>query len=355
MPPSTKKGWLASGWRRHAAATLTMLATLCTAGSARAEEPAAGASAPPAAPALTTAPTTPPPTTTPPPMRRPRAHLPGIPPSAFNPKANSVVWDESWPKFRTAELVTTGVAGLAVFAALAIPPQEDNWRDVSDFDSSARDVFRGKTRADRHTANDASDIMLALMVNQLVVDATLVAWWGHDRPSVGYQMVLMDLEALALSGGIQAIVSGVASRWRPYRDACEGPEETQSRDCRTNKQFRSFFSGHTSGAFTVAGLMCMHHAYLPLYGGGLREKLTCAASFAAAATVGMLRMGADMHFLSDVLVGAAVGTASGLGIPYFLHYRGGAAPASTGLGKSSGGVALRVVPTPMGLMASGEF
>src|SRR5262245_36279845 len=124
------------------------------------------------------------------------------------------------------------------------------------------------------------------MVNQLFVDSTLVAWWGHDRPSVGYQMILIDLEALALTGGVQAVVSGLVSRWRPFRDTCVGPKNLQTQDCQDNKQYTSFWSGHTSGAFTTAGLMCMHHAYLPLYGGGLREGLTCAATFAAAATVG---------------------------------------------------------------------
>jgi hypothetical protein len=347
------------GGKRRVAAALAIAATLWTAGAARAEEPAATAlaattksdaqaSAPPAteSPGITIAG----------PVRDHRAHKPGIPPTAFNPKANKVKWDESWPKFRTAELVVTGVAGVAVFGALAIPPQPDTWRQKNDFDEGARDLFRAPTEAGRHAANDVSDVMLALMVNQLVVDATLVAWWGHDRPSVAYQMVLMDLEALALSGGIQAIVSGAVSRWRPFGRTCVGPEDEQSRDCRTNKQYRSFFSGHTSGAFTVAGLMCMHHAYLPIYGGGIREKLTCAASFAAAATVGMLRMGADMHFASDVLVGAAIGTMSGLGVPYFLHYRGGAPMDAASLARpEKGGVSFRITPTPMGLTASGEF
>ncbi|MBK8257948.1 MAG: phosphatase PAP2 family protein [Polyangiaceae bacterium] len=244
--------------------------------------------------------------------------------------------------------------GVAVFAALAIPPEPDRWRDMGSFDAEARSVLRIKDDSLRNTARDASDLVLTLMVNQLVVDATLVAWWGHDRPSVARELILMDLEAMAVMGGIQAIVSGVASRWRPYRDTCVGPEEKQTRDCRDNKEFRSFFSGHTSGAFTVAGLMCIHHAYLPLYGGGTREGLTCAASMAAAATVGMLRVVSDQHFVTDALVGAAVGTLSGLGIPWLLHYRGGADVTAAG-SKSNSTFSVRLVPMPLGIGLAGEM
>ena len=344
-----------------AIAAATFATTLAQAG-----EPSSGPAAPPAtsasasasaavepAPASTTAPAA---AAIPDPLLRPhRAHKEGTPPTAFNPKANAVRWDPSWPKFRTPEYVVTGVLGVAVFAGFAIPTSPNNWRDMNDFDAGARDAIRLKAAGDRSTANDASDLILALMVNQLVVDATLVAWWGHDRPSVAYQMVLMDMEALAISGGVQAIVSGITSRQRPYRDKCLTAEAALDAECTSNKQYRSFFSGHTAGAFTVAGLMCMHHAYLPLYGGGLREKLTCAASFAAAASVGLLRIASDNHFMSDVLVGAGVGTLVGLGVPWLLHYRGGAQVDTTGRTRGETQVSFRLTPMPTGIGASGEF
>lgn len=274
---------------------------------------------------------------------------------AFNPRVPRVGWDERWPKAGAPEMVTTGAAAVLVFASRAISPQPSNWRDVSPLDAAARSAIRLGTAAERNTADDASDLLLTLMVNQLIVDATLVAWWGHDRPSVGYQLALIDLEALALTGGLQALVSALVSRWRPFRDTCVGPRESQTRDCQENKQYTSFWSGHTSGAFTVAGLMCMHHAYLPLYGGGAAEPLTCATAVAAAATVGYLRMAADQHFLTDVLVGAAVGTMSGLGVPWLLHYRGGAQADARGTGRSGSPISIHVAPGPLGLAVFGEF
>lgn len=284
-----------------------------------------------------------------------RAHAERPSAYAFNPLVARVRWDERWPKAGAPEMVATGAAAVLVFASRAIPPQPANWRDVSPFDAATRDVVRLPTAGARNTADDASDLILTLMVNQLIVDATLVAWWGHDRPSVGYQMALIDLEALALTGGLQALVSALVSRWRPFRDTCVGPRESQTRDCQENKQYTSFWSGHTSGAFTAAGLMCMHHAYLPLYGGGAAEPLTCATAVAAAATVGYLRMAADQHFLTDVLVGAAVGTMSGLGVPWLLHYRGGAQADARGTARSGSPISVHVAPGPLGLAVFGEF
>jgi membrane-associated phospholipid phosphatase len=40
-----------------------------------------------------------------------------------------------------------------------------------------------------------------------------------------------------------------------------------------------------------------------------------------ATATALLRIVADKHYLSDVVVGAAVGTASGLLLPLVLHYR----------------------------------
>jgi hypothetical protein len=44
-----------------------------------------------------------------------------------------------------------------------------------------------------------------------------------------------------------------------------------------------------------------------------------------AAGAGWLRMGGDMHWFTDVAVGAAVGTAVGAGLPWLLHRSGSGA------------------------------
>src|SRR6185369_8075255 len=96
-----------------------------------------------------------------------------------------------------------------------------------------------------------------------------------------------------------------------------------SRDplCEKGKKFAGFPSGHAVSAFTAAGLSCVHHAHLPLYGGGLPDALACAAALTVASGVGVVRIMGDRHYVSDVIVGAAIGFLVGFGLPSLLHYR----------------------------------
>ncbi|WP_437635922.1 phosphatase PAP2 family protein [Sorangium sp. So ce854] len=264
-------------------------------------------------------------------------------------------WDPSWPRFRASEYVATGLFAATAFATLAIPPVEGRWRGVNGFDGAARDTLRIRSDRQREMARDASDLLLTLMTNQLAVDALLVAWWGHGRGSVAWEIAMIDIEALALNAAVNGLVAGLTSRERPYRAACVGPEEAQDRDCRGSKRYRSFFSGHSSTAFTAAGLMCSHHAHLPLYGGGAPDALACAASLGAAAAVATLRVVSDQHFATDALTGAAVGTLTGLGLPWLLHYRGGAPASTSARAPREDGVSITFVPAPLGGYLMGRF
>ncbi|HEV8549343.1 MAG TPA: phosphatase PAP2 family protein, partial [Polyangiaceae bacterium] len=85
----------------------------------------------------------------------------------------------------------------------------------------------------------------------------------------------------------------------------------------------SFMSGHTTIAFTGAGLICAHHQHLPLYGGGAPDLLACIAALGAATTAGAMRVAADKHYATDVLLGMGVGLFAGYGLPNLLHYGAG--------------------------------
>lgn len=72
-------------------------------------------------------------------------------------------------------------------------------------------------------------------------------------------------------------------------------------------------------AFAGASLICAHRARLEIFTKAA-DVATCAAAYVTAAATAALRMSGDMHNASDVIVGAVIGTAIGLGIPA-LHYR----------------------------------
>ncbi|WP_437876911.1 phosphatase PAP2 family protein [Sorangium sp. So ce513] len=276
------------------------------------------------------------------------------PPGRAAPRPE-LTWDPSWPRFRASEYVAAGLFAATAFATLAIPPVEGRWRGVNGFDGAARDALRIRSDRQREMARDASDLLLTLMTNHLAVDALLVAWWGHGRGGVAWEIAMIDIEALALNAAVNGLVAGLTSRERPYRAACFGPEEEQDRDCRGSKRYRSFFSGHSSTAFTAAGLMCSHHAHLPLYGGGAPDALACAASLGAAAAVATLRVVSDQHFASDALTGAAVGTLTGFGLPWLLHYRGGAPASTSARAPREAAVSITFVPAPLGGYLVGRF
>ena len=276
-------------------------------------------------------------------------------PAAHEATFSPVTWDPRWPRFRTEEFIATGAMAAVAFGSLAIPVTEDRWTTVNGFDAGVRDALRLSGYERREAAKDASDVGLTLLINQLLIDNAVVVWWGHGRSEEALQLTLMDIEALAFTSAVNGIIAGFASRQRPYRETCIGPEELQSQDCTSSKRYRSYFSGHTSTSFTIAGLVCMHHAHLPIYGGGAPDAIACGASFIAAAAVGTMRVISDQHFASDVLTGAAFGTLSGIGLPWLLHYRGGATPPTSRGRAGSGGVSVRLAPAPTGAYLMGAF
>jgi membrane-associated phospholipid phosphatase len=266
-----------------------------------------------------------------------------------------VRWRDEWPKFRVSEFVVTGIAAAAAFGSLAIPDGGGRFSLRNGFDDGARDAFRLSSKADREVARDLSDFFLIGLSNQLVIDTVVVAWWHHGAEEVAWQTTLITAEAIAVNVAINSTISGIVARQRPYGESCEFiPEEQQTSDCNGQRRYRSFYSGHTSTSFTAASVLCMNHMYLELYGGGAADVLACMTGYGAAGTVGAMRLIGDEHWMTDVLLGSAMGTAVGLGIPYFLHYSGGADPELPDEGDASS-VRWLVMPTPTGGTLMGTF
>jgi membrane-associated phospholipid phosphatase len=267
----------------------------------------------------------------------------------------AVEWNPRWAKFRTWEFVLTAAQGVAALAAQGIPGGP-RWTQHNGFDDAARTALRAHSLEGARTARDISDAGLVLLVNQRLVDDVFVAWWYHGKGSVAWQMSLIDAETLSFATAVNSIVAGAVGRQRPYAETtCNRPIEKQTANCTGANRYRSFFSGHTTASFTLAGLTCMHHAYLPLYQNRVADGAACAVTMTAAATVGMMRVVSDQHYLSDVLVGAAFGTASGLGLPWLLHYRGGGAVEESDAPKKAPAITATVLPAPNGIFVMGSF
>jgi membrane-associated phospholipid phosphatase len=79
-------------------------------------------------------------------------------------------------------------------------------------------------------------------------------------------------------------------------------------NCNGEDRFESFFSGHASLSAGAAALLCKDAIRRGVWGDSrVTQSLICGAGVGAAVGTGMLRIVADKHWMTDVLVGWAVG------------------------------------------------
>lgn len=259
-----------------------------------------------------------------------------------------LVW--KWQRFSTADYFITGAGGALTLTAAIVQPRSVH--SISGgilFDNSVRDALRAHSLQARYEFRDASDVGLSLAVTwPFFADSLTSAWWYRGNSDVAEQMALIDLETLAIAGTVQGMTNVIVSRRRPYGGIC-GTDALPSNsiDCQGSQEYRSFFSGHATFSFAGAALICVHHFENDLLGSPW-DALSCAGGYAVAATTSTFRVVGDMHYSSDVLLGALVGTAIGYGVP-LLHYHS-ILPAS-----AHSDLRLMVVPSAGGIGVVGVF
>lgn len=269
---------------------------------------------------------------------------PGLPgPGGGTPRT----WDPRWRKFSTGNYVLLGAAaGLSLGSSL-IPPVPARWQGTSDLDEWGRRTFSPGPYDDSRWAQDVSDVLLSFNIAfPFVVDSLIVAYWYRRSPEVAKQIALISAEAMAVTSMLQGATSGFASRERPYGRDCGDTIPSELNHCEESRRYRSFFSGHASVSFTMAATTCSNHLRHDLFGSPVADGLTCGVALTSAATVAMMRVAGEQHYLTDVMTGALIGTLSGFGLPWLLHY---------GTGESTGGVSFQVDPTGPGLNVRGAF
>jgi membrane-associated phospholipid phosphatase len=307
-------------------------------------------SAPPASPSFgpKDSPFAPPPNLS----KNPIDVLPGdviYPPLGDKP-AKPVLWNPEWPRFSTADWIITAAGAAITLTAAIIPPQSKHSLSGGiGFDDRARSALRLPTPEGRYVARDGSDVILSLEATwPFFVDALITTWWYRGSPDAAAQMALVDGEALAIVTAIQGATNTIVSRERPYGQTCGTPDlPNATNDCDGNVRYRSFFSGHSAFTFMAAGLICVHHEKLELLGGA-GDHIACVTAYAGAAATATMRVMGDMHYVSDVAVGAGVGTLVGLAVPLF-HYR------RVNLAPQKAAVDWTLIPVGAGLGVGGTF
>jgi membrane-associated phospholipid phosphatase len=236
-------------------------------------------------------------------------------------EAPQLEWNPEWARVGTANYLLVGLgAAASVGTAIIRPSSSHNLAKPILFDEAARKALRLPNLNARYTARDISDVLLSLEVTwPFAIDSLVVASGVRRSPDVAWEMAVIDAEAIALTAAVHQATAMLVSRPRPYTASCGTTLSPDLNDCVRNGRYKSFFSGHAALSFTGASLVCAHRARFELFG-PKADVVTCVTAYAAAAAVATLRVVGDVHNASDVIAGAIVGTAIGLGIPA-LHYR----------------------------------
>ncbi|MEZ4228151.1 MAG: phosphatase PAP2 family protein [Polyangiaceae bacterium] len=228
-----------------------------------------------------------------------------------------------YPRFSEAQLglsLTQSAAGLAL--ELGLPLADSGWRRGILFDDQARKLLVARSHAGRTRAAHLSDMAWYSTMAFSVFDSALTPLLGDSgNTDVALQLTLIDWQAFGFAFLLTRIPHKALGRGRPSLEGCKhDPHYEPACNPANPGRTASAFSGHSSMSFTAASLVCMHHIHLELYGDPALDYGICGLALASAGTVGALRIVADKHWTSDVLVGTGVGLLSGLGVPYLFHY-----------------------------------
>lgn len=126
---------------------------------------------------------------------------------------------------------------------------------------------------------------------------------------------LHGTEAVAVSGALTTVLKGVVGRARPYVSADTTPSNFQFGRGFGRSAYQSFPSGHTTVAFAAAAVVTSESEHW----GHRAVWLVAPAMYGGATLVGLSRMYNNAHWASDVVLGAAIGTFSGIKVVRFNH------------------------------------
>jgi membrane-associated phospholipid phosphatase len=172
------------------------------------------------------------------------------------------------------------------------------------------------------------------------VDALFLAGLVHGDTDSMLQMALIDIEVLAIAHLVHWFTTRVVGRVRPLHRECVVDDSCPDRGV---GPVASFVSGHSLLAYAASGLVCTHHIFNPwLTRSADGAAIACTSSLVLATTTSLMRVMVDLHWASDVGIGAVIGASLGWVLPIALHYAHG--PPSPSAAREAAPVSLAVRP-----------
>ncbi len=215
---------------------------------------------------------------------------------------------------RTALIAGVGWSAYAlseVFKA-DLAPESCRWCATNDFDDAVRD---GLVWDDRASAKTASDVLGFALAPALAIGLGAFAARADGQLDNVPEDALIVAEATAIAMDLNQLVKLAAGRERPFVRALD-PADKELVPNRADSNL-SFYSGHTT--FTTA--LAASAGTVATMRGYRWAPLVWGVGLPIAATAGYLRIAADRHYASDVIVGGLIGGAVGVAVPLLLHRR----------------------------------
>ena len=162
----------------------------------------------------------------------------------------------------------------------------------------------------------ATDVRLVAQPGALAIGVGMYSIGRLSHVERAADLGLHGTEALLLGSAIGGIVKGVTGRARPYVVADSNPRDFKLfRGFHGGTDLSSFPSGHTIAAFAAAAAVTSETSrWWPR-----STVLIAPLMYGGATAVGLSRLYNNKHWASDVVLGAAIGTFSGLKVVRYHH------------------------------------
>jgi membrane-associated phospholipid phosphatase len=176
---------------------------------------------------------------------------------------------------------TAAVVGVTAGLFFADPKESAYFRNTQTF-NGFRNIFNGNATA----------------IGMGAVPASLYVIGRFRKDSKMQHTALLGGEALADIAIVQTVLKDAARRVKPARYPASGWFQSQGAPTSYLRGNGSFPSGHTMAAFAIATIVARrygNHRWVPY------------AAYGLATAVGFSRLTLNVHFLSDVAMGGAIG------------------------------------------------
>jgi membrane-associated phospholipid phosphatase len=177
----------------------------------------------------------------------------------------------------------------------------------------------GETEQSRKRADTWSNILGFAVVPASILGVQFAVGRGSGMPERFFaEDATIIIQSAVLASVANQTVKFIVGRERPF--VHQLPEDQKGLTAHPSDNNLSFYSGHTNLMFSMvvsAGTVAAMRGYE-------HQGWIWAVGLPLATSVGLLRMGADKHYLTDVVTGAVLGSAFGVAVPLLLHKRTGA-------------------------------